>query len=146
MNVEQILALKGRDVETVWPWITVAQAIRRMAGPPRFGALVVCADAERRVVGMLTERDLITALEIDGAALLDRSVEEVMSRNVPSCSPDDSLNHVMVEMTRSRHRHLPVLAEGRGVGIISIGGVVQHRLHEMELEPGVLRDLYIAGH
>jgi CBS domain-containing protein len=145
MKVEQILESKGRSVETVHPWITVGEAVRRLAGPPRIGALVVCADAERRLVGMLTERDVVAGLVTDGPGLLQRTVEDVMSRNVPTCSPGDSLTQLMAQMTRTRYRHVPVVVDGRLLGLVSIGDVVNHRLREMELETGVLRDLYHAG-
>jgi CBS domain-containing protein len=145
MKVEQILQSKGRSVETVHPWVTVEEAVRRMAGPPRIGALVVCGDATQPLVGMLTERDVVTGLASAGPALLQRTVEEVMSRNVPTCSPEDSLTQLMAQMTRTRYRHVPVAVSGRLVGLVSIGDVVNHRLREMELETGVLRDLYHAG-
>jgi CBS domain-containing protein len=145
VKVENILMSKGRSVETVPPWATVAEAVRRLNGPPKIGALVVCGDTEQRLVGMITERDVVTALGTDGAMLLQRSVGEVMSRNVPTCSPGDSLTDLMAQMTRSRYRHLPVVVVGRVVGLVSIGDVVSHRLREMELETGILRDLYHAG-
>jgi CBS domain-containing protein len=144
MKVEQILQSKGWSVETIQPWSTVGEAVRRMAGPPRFGALVVCGAAERRLVGMLTERDVVAGLAAEGPALLQRTVEEVMSRNVPTCSPGDSLTQLMAQMTRTRYRHVPVAVDGRIVGLVSIGDAVNHRLREMELETGVLRDLFHA--
>jgi CBS domain-containing protein len=69
-----------------------------------------------------------------------------MAQHVPTCAPADPLNEVMVIMTHSRHRHLPVLVDGELAGLISIGDVVRARLDEMELETGVLRDLYAARH
>jgi CBS domain-containing protein len=144
VKVEQILESKGRAVETVHPWESVAQAVRKLAGPPRIGALVVCGDAGRSMVGLLTERDVVASLDVNGAGLLGRTVGEVMSRNVPTCSPQDSLAQVMAQMTRSRYRHVPVVTGGRLVGLVSIGDLVKHRLSEMELETGVLRDLYHA--
>ena len=91
MKVEQILESKGRSVETVHPWASVEQAVRKLAGPPRIGALVVCGDAGRSMVGLLTERDVVASLDVNGPGLLRRTVGEVMSRNVPTCSPQDSL-------------------------------------------------------
>ena len=146
MSVEQILQSKGRSVATVQSWATVEQAVRRMAGPPRIGALAVCSDADGRLVGMLTERDVVAGIGSEGPGLLRRTVEEVMSRNVPTCSPGDSLTQLMAQMTRRRYRHVPVVVDGRLVGLVSIGDVVSHRLREMELETGVLRDLYRAAH
>ncbi len=145
MKVCDILETKGRSVETVRPWTSVAEAVRRLAGPPRIGALVVCADSGGPLLGMITERDVVAALGRLGPALLERAVEEVMSTNVPTCPPDESLSRLMAQMTRLRYRHVPVVSEGRLVGLVSIGDAVQHRLREMELETGVLRDLYHAG-
>ena len=79
MRVQEILQSKGLSVQTVAPWATVPEALRRLAGPPRIGALVVCGDAERRVVGMITERDIVVALGEVGSGLLERTVEDVMS-------------------------------------------------------------------
>jgi CBS domain-containing protein len=69
-----------------------------------------------------------------------------MTHRVPTCSPSDSIADVMMEMTRSRYRHLPVLESGELIGLVSIGDVVAARVGEMELETGVLRDLYMARH
>jgi CBS domain-containing protein len=107
------------------------------------GALVVCRDGEK-VEGVLSERDLVRGLAKHGADLLEMSVVAVMSRNVPTCTPDDSLAFVMDQMTRTRQRHLPVVVDGRLCGIVSIGDVVKHRLEEMELETHVLRDAYLT--
>jgi len=71
-------------------------------------------------------------------------VTDVMSRNVPICSPQDSIARLMQQMTASRYRHVPVVAGGELAGLISIGDVVKARVADMELETGLLRDLYIA--
>lgn len=145
MKVESILRTKGRHVSTVLPWSTVKQAIDRLVGPPRIGALVVTG-VPRGFTGMISERDLIAGMARHGSALLGMPVSEIMSRHVPTCEPTDSIGDVMVTMTRSRYRHVPVLDAGELVGLISIGDVVRGRLDEMELETGVLRDLYAARH
>lgn len=144
MKVEGILKSKGRSVEIVQPWLTVADAVRKLVGPPQIGALVVCADAERRVAGIIDERNIVRALGKHGTQVLEMHVSDVMSHNVPVCSPDDSIAYLMMEMTRSRNRHLPVVEHGTLCGMVSIGDVVKHRLAEMELETGVLRDMYNA--
>lgn len=144
MKVEGILKSKGRSVEIVQPWVTVGDAVRKLAGPPQIGALVVCADAERKVAGIIDERAVVRALSTYGTQALDKQVSDVMTQHVPVCSPDDSIAYLMLEMTRSRNRHLPVVEAGKLVGMVSIGDVVKHRLAEMELETGVLRDLYNA--
>lgn len=146
MKVADILKLKGDAVETIGPEALVSDAVRGLNGPPRIGALVVCPDARRRVAGMITERDIIRGLGRHGARMLTLPVREVMSVYVPHCAPADSITLVMQEMTRSRYRHLPVVEKGRLVGIVSIGDVVKHRLAEVELEAGVLRDIYLARH
>src|SRR5207248_2350195 len=108
------------------------------------GSLVVSADG-RRVEGMISERDVVRGLNKHGVRFLDLGVADVMARNVPYCTPDDTLQNVMGVMTRTRHRHLPVLdKEGQLCGLVSIGDVVKHRLDEMELERNVLRDAYVT--
>lgn len=145
MKVESLLRTKGRQVVTIQPWSTIADAVDRLHGPPRIGALVVTG-VPRGLTGMITERDVVRGLKQHGPNLLGRKVSSLMSHRVPTCSPDSTLAEVMVTMTRSRFRHLPVLEDGELIGLISIGDVVRGRLQEMELEAGVLRDLYAARH
>ncbi|MGH3849825.1 MAG: CBS domain-containing protein, partial [Pseudonocardiaceae bacterium] len=138
MKVEEILKSKGRSVETIEPGASVAEAVRRLNGPPQIGALVVCADEERQqIAGTITERDIIRALGRYGPDLLNKQVGDVMSRNIPVCSPDDSIARLMAQMTTSRYRHLPVAVDGKLVGLVSIGDVVKGRLSDMELETGL---------
>ncbi len=145
MKVEEILKSKGRSVETIEADSTVAEAIGRMNGPPQIGALVVPDElGQRPFIGTLTERDIIRALGKYGAKLLTMRVTDVMSRNVPTCSPQDSIARLMQQMTASRYRHLPVVDHGELTGLVSIGDVVKARVADMELETGLLRDLYIA--
>lgn len=143
MKVEAILKAKDRRVATIRPDSTIETAIHRLS-MERVGALIVSADDEH-VLGLLSERDIIHGLEIHGDALLEQPVEALTNRGVPTCSPDDSINQVMVKMTRSRVRHLPVVDGGRLVGIVSIGDAVKVRLSEIELETSVLRDAFIAN-
>lgn len=144
MKVEDILKSKGRSVVTIDPGATIADAVRRLNGPPRIGALVVLSDDRRHVAGTITERDIIRALGKYGSALLAMQVRDVMSRNVPVCTPQDNIARLAQEMTSSRYRHMPVVDRSGLVGLISIGDVVKARLTDMELETGLLRDLYIA--
>ena len=144
MKVDDILRVKGRDVETIRPDAKVLMAVHRMR-MQNVGALVVSRDA--RVEGVLSERDIVRGLTRHGADLLEMSVVAVMSRPVPVCSPDDSIVTVMAQMTRTRNRHVPVVdATGELCGIVSLGDVVKHRLEDMELETNVLRDAYLARH
>lgn len=145
MKVEEILKSKGRSVETIEADATIAGAIGRLNGPPQIGALVVPDEmAQRPFAGTLTERDIIRALGKYGAKLLTMRVADVMSRNVPVCAPQDSIARLMQQMTASRHRHVLVVVGGELVGLVSIGDVVKARVADMELETGLLRDLYIA--
>ena len=145
MKVEEILKSKGRSVETIDADSSIAEAIGRLNGPPPIGSLVVPDElGQRPFAGTLTERDIIRALGKYGAKLLTMRVADAMSRNVPICSPQDSIARLMQQMTASRYRHVPVVNRGELVGLISIGDVVKARVADMELETSLLRDLYIA--
>lgn len=144
MRIADILGEKGIEVHTALPWCTVADAVRRLTDA-QVGALVVC-DAERRIRGMISERDIVRCFAEHGAAALQRSVESVMTHEVHTCGPQETVARAMALMTRFRYRHLPVVDHGRLVGVISIGDLVKHRVREMELETGVLRDRVIARH
>ena len=146
MKVREILDAKGRGVVTIRPDATLSTAVHRLA-LERIGALVVSDDGVR-VAGILSERDVVAGLARDGADLLaaGRRVADLMTRNVVTCGPDDTVKQLMAEMTRRRVRHLPVVEGGRLVGIVSIGDVVKSRLGEVELEATVLREAYIATH
>src|SRR5579884_3148892 len=131
MKVESILRLKGHEVKTIQPWATVEQAVKQMIGPPTIGALVVTG-VPRGFTGLIAERDIICGLRLYGAALLEKRVDDVMCHHVPTCSPNDSIASVMMLMTRTRFRHLPVTDAGQLVGLVSIGDVVRARVDEME--------------
>jgi CBS domain-containing protein len=92
------------------------------------------------MIGIVSERDIVQRLAVDGAATLDLPLTEVMTRRVMTCNPNDTVSSVMERMTQGKFRHLPVLDQGRLVGIVSIGDVVKHRLEEMEREQSALRD------
>jgi CBS domain-containing protein len=142
MQISDILEVKGRDVHTVLPWATLTDAVRRL-DEHRVGALLVC-DATGRIRGIVSERDVVKGLRRHGPALLGLTVDAVMTTAVMTCRSNDGIREVMARMTRGRYRHLPVVDDGQLVGIVSIGDLVKHRLKEMELETGVLRDAVIA--
>ena len=146
MKVREILGAKGSHVVTIRSDATLSTAVHRLA-LERIGALVVSDDG-LRVAGILSERDVVTGLARDGADLFatGRRVADLMTHNVITCGLDDTVKHLMAEMTRRRVRHLPVVEGGRLVGIVSIGDVVKSRLSEVELEATVLREAYIATH
>jgi CBS domain-containing protein len=142
MKVEKILQSKGWAVETISPGATMVHAIHRLTSAG-IGALVVSND-EETVLGMLSERDIVWALSRRGAEVLELQVADCMSRGGLTCTPEDTIQATMTEMTRQRQRHLPVLKDGRLCGLISLGDVVKYRLDELELEANILRDAYIT--
>ena len=142
MKVMSILKAKGGHVTTVRPEATMGAVVRELTAKS-IGAVVVSEDGTTPL-GLVSERDIIRALGVYGARTLDLRASDVMERRPVTCHPEDSVTRLMADMTRYRVRHLPVVAEGRLRGIVSIGDVVKHRLEEMELEAHVLRDAYLA--
>jgi CBS domain-containing protein len=100
----------------------------------------VVTGADRRVVGIVSERDIVRALAAHGAAALELPLTDIMSRKVVTCGVSDTISSLMERMTEGKFRHLPVIEQGQLGGIVSIGDVVKHRLHEMECEQSALRD------
>jgi CBS domain-containing protein len=142
MNVETILRNKGNWVATIRPDATIADAVN-MLHRERIGAIVVSQDGNS-VDGILSERDVVNALADTGGALLSRRVDDIMTRNVVTCEPSDTVGGLMAEMTNRRIRHFPVVADGRLCGIVSIGDLVKNRLDEVEFEAQSLRS-FIAS-
>lgn len=143
MNVQSILAKKGSAVATIAQQATVQQAAQRMS-MANIGALVVTEG--ERVVGILTNRDIVRAVSSHGWRLSYLLVWEAMRTDFVAIAPEDSIKQVMALMITRRATHMPVLVRERLAGIVSIGDVVEHRVGELELETGVLRDAYIAVH
>ena len=94
-----------------------------------------------KLVGMFSERDVVSSIARHGPAALNCEVHEVMSSPLVSCRSDDRIDAVLARMTVSRMRHMPVIDDGRVMGIVSIGDLVKHRLDEKELETNVLLEL-----
>ncbi len=138
MTVKVILSTKGSGVTTIEPTATLSDAIAILAAQ-RIGAVVVTG-AERRVVGILSERDIVRALAEHGDSVLKAPVSESMTRKVVTCGETETISEIMERMTAGKFRHVPVVEQGRLVGIISIGDVVKWRLEEMERESAALRD------
>jgi CBS domain-containing protein len=141
MTVKAILEEKGRDVTTLTAGETVEQAIRTLA-EQRIGALVITS-ANRKIEGILSERDIVRVLAADGAEALKRPISTAMTAKVKTCSESATVNEVMDIMTRGRFRHLPVELGGSLAGIISIGDVVKWRIREIEHEAEQIKQ-YIA--
>jgi CBS domain-containing protein len=133
MKVSGLLADKGASVEVAAPTATIAEVARQLAAH-RIGALVV-PDADDRVVGIISERDVVRRVAADGPAALDGTVRDAMTSPVTTCALDEDVVSVMATMTERRIRHVPVVDdEGRLAGIISIGDVVKSRVDELERE------------
>jgi CBS domain-containing protein len=143
MNVNAILRIKGRAVETVRPDATVMQVADRLDAH-RIGALVVSADGTS-VDGIVSERDIIRAIAREGAGILDRPVARIMIADVVTVTGDEDVSDVLEIMTDRRFRHLPVVEDGRLAGLVSIGDAVKHRIEEAEFEARTMRDYITAG-
>ena len=138
MTVETILATKGTDVATIEPTATLEYAIGILA-ERRIGALVVLG-ADHRVIGLLSERDIVRALAKRGASVLTEPLARVMTRTKSTCTLSEPVDSIMEQMTAGESRHVPVVENERLVGILSIGDVVKHRVTEMERESEALHE------
>ena len=141
MHVKAVLAVKGGSIITLSPQASLAEAAKLLAAK-RIGTVLI-TDGDN-LLGILSERDIVRAIATDGPAALDAQIEEHMTRAVKTAEREDTLRSIMERMTQGRFRHMPVIEEGRLVGIISIGDVVKHRLAEIEAEASAMRD-YIAS-
>lgn len=145
MIVKQILAMKsGPDtVVTVPPDMTVADAARVLS-EKRIGAVVVSADGNTPE-GILSERDIVRELGTAGAAVLARKVSEVMTRKVVTCVCGDGVGEVLQKMTDGRFRHLPVVEDGRMLGVVSIGDAVAARLRQLAADRDALEGMIMGN-
>lgn len=141
MTVAVILKHKGAKVETVRPTATVQQ-VSDLLSAKQIGAAVVVG-AANEVVGVVSERDIVQAISSHGERGLNRTIDEVMTRDVATCRLTDSSHDLMEIMTRGRFRHVPVVEGGKLVGIVSIGDIVKRRIEDADLERFAMRD-YIA--
>jgi CBS domain-containing protein len=142
MTVAEILRTKGAKVITIRPESSVEEAIRSLVGNG-VGSLVV-VDGQERVVGMVTERDILRENARRFDALAGRTVRELMTEDVLIGFVDDSLDYVMTLMTEKRIRHLPIMTQGKLVGLVSIGDLVKAKARHQEVEIRHLTD-YIMG-
>ncbi|WP_224401074.1 CBS domain-containing protein [Pseudonocardia sp. ICBG1034] len=140
MRIADVLRNKGSAVSTVAPEDSMGEVLRAIA-ERNLGALPV-VDGDR-LVGIVSERDVVRRLHSHGAALLDARVAEVMTTEVVTCSPDDGVGDLARIMTDRRVRHLPVIVDGALAGIVSIGDLVKARMDMLEQEREQLES-YIA--
>ena len=143
MLVVDILTQKGRDVVTLSADETLADAVA-VLNEHKIGALVVVDDAGK-VVGIISERDIVRCLAQDGGAALMQPISSAMTRKVVTCALNDRLDRLMGEMTRGKFRHLPVVDQDGLVGIISIGDVVKLHIAEIESDRQAMKDYIATG-
>jgi CBS domain-containing protein len=141
MIVAMILEEKGRSVVTIGANATIGEAVSELA-IHKIGAIVVVEETER-IVGIVSERDVVRAVAKEGSDVLSQPVGSIMTSDVVTCGDRETIIEVMTRMTLGRFRHLPVAEEGRLSGIISIGDVVKARIEEVEREADEMR-AYIA--
>jgi CBS domain-containing protein len=142
MQISDILSHKGSEVISILPSETLAAAAKKLT-QHRIGALVV-RDRLGRIVGMISERDVVIALAQRSVDALTTPVSEAMSPDVITCRPGDAVRDIMALITVKRIRHVPVCDGDRLLGLVSIGDVLKSRLDEKELELNMLRDLSMA--
>ncbi len=142
MGIALILAQKGADIVSISPERTMREAAD-VLHRHKIGAIMVLG-TDSSLLGILSERDIVSALAREGGNALDNPVSRHMTARVQTASEDDTIESTMEQMTNGRFRHLPVLRNGRVIGIVSIGDIVKHRLEAMEHEHRALRE-YIAS-
>jgi CBS domain-containing protein len=138
MSLKTILAAKGDDIISI-EWTADLAAAAKLLSTHRIGALVVL-DAGGRLVGILSERDIVRTMADAGNAVLQVPIARVMTRNVSTCDVNDSISSVMERMTKGKFRHMPVLDKDRLAGLVSIGDAlkwqietIREHLHQLEL-------------
>jgi CBS domain-containing protein len=140
-SVRQVLNAKGYAVETVSPETSVYDALQKMSNRG-IGALVVVEQGA--VCGLLSERDYARKVVLQGKKSQEIQVQEIMTRRVVTLEPEQTVEACMVLMTDKRIRHLPVLEEGRLIGIVSIGDIVKAVIEAQRLTIEELES-YITG-
>lgn len=143
MSVANILKQKGSEIISVKQSETVLDALNILA-KHRIGAVLVM-DAKNKVVGILSERDIVRALPNAGGKLREQKVSTIMTRNIITCNETDSIETVMGVMTENRIRHLPVMRDAKLIGVISIGDVVKQRIADTEQEAKALKQYITSG-
>jgi CBS domain-containing protein len=142
MSVSHILKHKGRDVITAAPGDSV-KSVAEILAKNRIGAVIV-SDTSGKILGIVSERDVVRCLAEAGAGALTLLASAIMTKNVKTCSENDSETELMAMMTENRIRHLPVVANGKLIGMVSIGDVVKFRIEAIERDAADMK-AYIGG-
>ena len=137
MNIQAILGDKGTEVATISADAKLSDAVK-VLGERRIGALPVVEGD--RVVGIMSERDVIYCLKDHGPAVLDWPVSRVMTSPAITVDPSTEVLNALALITQRRVRHLPVVSDGRLIGIVSIGDLVKHRIERIEFEAQAMRE------
>ncbi|MBL4790243.1 MAG: CBS domain-containing protein [Kordiimonadaceae bacterium] len=141
MNVSKILETKGSEIISLEIGCSVLD-VAKLIGERRIGAIPLLKKG--KLAGIISERDVMRGIAIRGGAVLADGAESLMTKAVATCTPNDTIQHLMTMMTERRVRHIPVIDGGNLVGIISIGDVVKERMDEAAHEADALKD-YIAS-
>ena len=145
MLVQAILKSKATDgVETVNPSLTVSEAAKILA-EKRIGTVVVSEDGGATASGILSERDIVRELAASGSGCLTQPVSAYMTSELVTATQQDSVQDVLSRMTEGRFRHMPVLEDGKLIGIVTLGDVVKAQLSELAMEKDALQGM-IMGH
>jgi CBS domain-containing protein len=131
MRIADVLKTKGAAVSTITPDMTISELLATLVAR-NVGAMVVVSSAG--LAGIVSERDVVRKLHEHGAGLLDLPVSDIMTTRVITCAPADSVDSLSGLMTTNRVRHVPVMDDGRLVGIVSIGDVVKTRMEELQAQ------------
>ncbi len=142
MRIADVLRNKGASVATITPETSVSGLLTELA-VHNIGAMVVVSPDG--VVGIVSERDVVRALQTRGADLLRLPVSEIMTTFVATCTPNDTVDSLSALMTTKRVRHIPVMENGRLTGIVSIGDVVKLRMEELEAQQEQLQAYITRG-
>jgi CBS domain-containing protein len=143
MTIQAILLAKGVTVHSLKPDATLIDAVSLLRQHSIGAALVI--EGGHMIAGVLSERDIVRALGSHGASALDMPVHSVMTSPVITCNPDDTVAAAMSLMTTRRIRHLPVVDEGKLIGMVSIGDLVKRRIEESEREAAELKNYITQG-
>lgn len=143
MTVAKILQSKGSaEVVTIKPGQSVSDAAQILS-QRRFGSLVVSEDGEH-ADGILSERDIVREIGKRGAGCLNELVSDMMTRDLVTCVKADKADDVLAKMTSGRFRHMPVLEDGKLIGLITLGDVVKYRLEEVKMEKDALEGMIMG--
>jgi CBS domain-containing protein len=143
MSIQAILYDKGSNVVTIAPGASLKSAAEKLRDK-NIAALIVQSDGA--ILGLISEREIVHALAGTGEQTCGLPVSQVMSREIVTVAPQDSLKRAMALMTRHRTRHLLVLKDGAPAGIVSVGDVIKHRLEDLELRSNTRSDVYATAH